>query len=73
MESKYLRTKEAAAYLGLSPRTLEHKRTDGDGPRFRRLGGKGAVIYDVADLIAWIESSPAVASTTELRELAGAQ
>lgn len=69
---KYLRTREAAAYVGLSARTLEGKRVDGTGPKFRRLGGRGAVIYDVADLVDWIESAPAVRSTTELAQLAGA-
>lgn len=67
---KYLRTRDAAAFVGLSARTLEGKRVDGTGPKFRRVGG--SVIYSVEDLVAWIESCPAVRSTTELAQLAGA-
>lgn len=54
-EKKYLDTREAAAYLGLSPRTLENLRWKGGGPAFLKPGGrkKGAVRYTLADLDAW--------------------
>lgn len=48
MSPAFLKTPEAAAYLGLSPRSLEHWRYKGKGPRYSRLGR--AVVYAVADL-----------------------
>lgn len=60
----YLRTPDAAKYLGLAPGTLENKRYSGDGPTFRKLGGR-AVVYATEDLDAW--ASQAVhASTSEI-------
>ena len=49
--TKYLSTREAAAWLGLSPRTLDRYRVSGDGPAFHRFGGR--VRYLVADLDDW--------------------
>jgi helix-turn-helix protein len=49
--SNYLNNDEAAAYLKLSPRTLEKQRTLGGGPRFRKFGRR--VMYALADLEAW--------------------
>ncbi|GIK49295.1 MAG: helix-turn-helix domain-containing protein [Hyphomonadaceae bacterium] len=51
---RYLRTPEAARFLGLSGRTLEKHRTYGTGPLYRKLGGR--VVYAIADLQAWAES-----------------
>mgnify|MGYP001248600003 FL=1 len=48
---RYLRTPEAARFLGLSGRTLEKHRTYGTGPAFKKLGGR--VVYAVADLQSW--------------------
>lgn len=48
---RYLRTPDAATYLGLSPRTLEKHRCYGTGPVFRRLGGR--VVYALDELEAW--------------------
>ena len=48
---RYLRTTEAARFLGLSGRTLEKHRTYGTGPTYRKLGGR--VVYAIADLEAW--------------------
>ena len=48
---RYLNNDEAAAYLRLSPRTLEKQRVIGGGPRFRKFGRR--VMYAVADLDAW--------------------
>ncbi len=45
---RYLRTPEAARFLGLSGRTLEKHRTYGTGPRYSKLGGR--VVYQVDDL-----------------------
>ncbi len=52
MTQGYLRTPEAAQYLGIGQSTLERKRIDGTGPNFRLLGAK-IVTYSVADLDAW--------------------
>jgi predicted DNA-binding transcriptional regulator AlpA len=52
MTQGYLRTPEAARYLGIGQSTLERKRVDGTGPKFRTLGSK-IVTYSIADLDAW--------------------
>ncbi|MBX3525822.1 MAG: helix-turn-helix domain-containing protein [Rhodoblastus sp.] len=49
---RYLRTPEAARFLGLSGRTLEKHRTYGTGPAYRKLGGR--VVYSLDDLQAWV-------------------
>ena len=50
-ELHYLRTREAAEFLGLSHRTLEKHRTYGTGPKYLKLGGR--VVYRVQDLQEW--------------------
>ena len=50
---RYLRTPEAARFLGLSGRTLEKHRTYGTGPRYAKLGGR--VVYRLDDLQAWVD------------------
>ena len=61
---RYLRTPEAALYLGLSGRTLEKHRTYGTGPAYRKLGGR--VVYSVDDLQAWADRG-LVTSTSDPR------
>ncbi len=46
-----LNTREAAAWLNLSPRTLDRCRVSGAGPVFHRIGGR--VRYLIADLETW--------------------
>jgi hypothetical protein len=48
-----LTSREAAALLRLSERTLERHRTAGTGPRFCALGR--AIRYRHRDLLDWIE------------------
>ncbi len=48
---RYLTNGEAAAFLRLSPRTLEKQRVIGGGPRFHKFGRR--VMYALADLEAW--------------------
>ncbi|MDH5835336.1 helix-turn-helix transcriptional regulator [Luteimonas kalidii] len=48
---RYLTNAEAAAWLKLSPRTLEKQRVIGGGPPFRKFGRR--VLYAVADLEDW--------------------
>ena len=52
--TRFLRTPAAASYCGLSPRTLEKLRLKGDGPLFSSPPGCRFVIYDRADLDAWV-------------------
>ena len=49
--SPFLNTEQAAFYLGLSPRTLQQLRGDGEGPRFRRHCR--FVRYHIDDLDSW--------------------
>ncbi|MDT4846643.1 hypothetical protein FQZ97_806720 [compost metagenome] len=51
---RYLTNNEAAAFLRLSPRTLEKQRVIGGGPRFHKFGRR--VMYAVADLQAWADA-----------------
>lgn len=52
--SRYLTNEEAAAYLKLSPHTLNKRRVTGGGPRFHKLGSR--VVYAIDDLESWIEA-----------------
>jgi predicted DNA-binding transcriptional regulator AlpA len=61
---RFLRTPEAARFLGLSDRTLEKHRTYGTGPAYRKLGGR--VVYAVEDLQAWADRG-IVTSTSDPR------
>ena len=53
---RFLRTREAAAYCGLSARTLEKLRLTGGGPPFATPLGRRFVVYDIADLDQWMRS-----------------
>jgi predicted DNA-binding transcriptional regulator AlpA len=50
---RFLRTVEAARFLGLSGRTLEKHRCYGTGPAYRKIGGR--VVYALSDLQAWAD------------------
>ena len=50
---RFLRTPEAARFLGLSGRTLEKHRTFGTGPTYRKIGGR--IVYRVEDLQRWAD------------------
>lgn len=54
---EFLTTKETAAILRLSPRTLEGKRRTGKGPAFTRMGNdqNSKVVYLCADIDLWLE------------------
>jgi Helix-turn-helix domain len=49
----FLRTKEAARFMGVSPHTLEKHRIYGTGPKYMKIGGR--IIYAVKDLREWAE------------------
>ena len=47
-------SREAAAYIGVSPATLENWRVRGEGPPFHKTPGRtGKVLYDPCDIAAW--------------------
>jgi predicted DNA-binding transcriptional regulator AlpA len=50
---KFLDQTAAAEFLGLSPRTLEKKRMDGEGPRYRKFGRR--VLYELSELMEWAD------------------
>lgn len=52
--SAFVGTKEAAAFLGLSPSWLETMRLRDGGPNFYKLGRR--VVYSVGDLETWAEA-----------------
>jgi predicted DNA-binding transcriptional regulator AlpA len=52
MTQAYLRTTEAAGDLGIGKSTLERRRVEGNGPRFRKLGS-AIVVYAIKDLDDW--------------------
>ena len=49
--NEYMTTKQVAAYLGLSPRTLERYRWTGQGPAFYRFGNR--VRYLFVEVARW--------------------
>lgn len=51
---RMLRTDEASKLIGLSPSTLAKLRLTGGGPRYIKLGR--TVVYDPADIEAWLRS-----------------
>jgi excisionase family DNA binding protein len=51
--TRFLTNGEAAAFLKLSPRTLEKLRVVGGGPRFRKFGRR--VLYKLDDLDQWAD------------------
>ena len=55
---RFLRTPEAARYLGLSGRTLEKHRTYGTGPTYRKIGGR--VVYGTGEFASLAPELPPV-------------
>jgi hypothetical protein len=51
IQSPYLTTDQVAAYLQLSPRTVEKFRLSGKGPDFFKLGGR--VYYTLETIKEW--------------------
>ncbi|MGH0035322.1 MAG: helix-turn-helix transcriptional regulator [Myxococcota bacterium] len=62
---------EAAAYVGVSPRTLERWRAAGAGPPYYRLGPR-TVYYRAADLRRWLASRRISPNESGCREDGGA-
>lgn len=53
--------KNAARYLGCSPKTLADWATKGQGPLYVLLGGRA--FYFLEDLASWIAAAPRLAGT----------
>lgn len=51
---KLMNQRQAALFLGVSPRTLENYRLTGEGPKWIRLG-KRLVRYKLSDILNYIE------------------
>jgi len=51
---RLLTAQQAAAYLNLTPRFLEMRRFNGNGPPFIRISSR-CVRYQMSDLRAWTE------------------
>lgn len=66
MSATLLDTTQAAESLKLSPRTLDGFRYTGRGPRYAKLGRR--VMYDPADLAAWVESRKRTRTSTKEEE-----
>ncbi|TRO91257.1 helix-turn-helix domain-containing protein [Glycocaulis profundi] len=49
--SPFLNTDQAAHYIGLTGRTLANMRWRGEGPPFRKHGGR--ILYHIDDLETW--------------------
>ncbi len=64
-DKQYMNTREAADYLRISPGMLNRMRVLGKGPRYAKLGRR--VVYDRADLDAWLEARKRTHSLTELK------
>ena len=59
--NRFLNTKQAAEYSGIPASTLRWMRYIGVGPRFYKP--RGRVLYDVADLDAFMDSGRRVPSS----------
>ena len=68
-DHRKLRTSEAALYLRMAESTLAKLRCYGGGPRYSKAGPR-LVIYDRADLEAWLKSR-SCGSTSEYGTLGG--
>lgn len=70
---RYLSTRDVAAYLGVSVRTLDNLRLKHRGPRYIKLGPSKAskVRYRLSDVLAWAEREKTTAEGgTRVEDLA---
>ncbi len=61
--SKWLRTRQAAAYLNIGYRTLEKLRSVGGGPPYRKV--TGTVLYRMDELDQWVDSKTYTSTSDE--------
>lgn len=58
MKIEFLDTKDASKIIGIGVGTLRAWRSQGKGPRFYKCDGqKGAVRYDINDLLEWMKNN----------------
>ena len=62
-QTRRLSVEEASSYTGLSCSTLNKLRCSGGGPRFAKVGRR--VIYNVADLDAWLAKHLKTSTSTQ--------
>lgn len=62
-----LTSREAAAYLGVTPETLDNWRCTGRSPAFIKTtpSSRGKVLYRISDITAWQDAN-LYASTTDV-------
>ena len=69
LRRQYLRPPAAADFLGIDATTLANWRGKGCGPKYRKIGER--VVYDVNDLVAFVEQAELLGSglphTAEIR------
>jgi hypothetical protein len=68
-DSLLMRSKHAAALLGLEEKTLANWRWRGVGPAFIKLpgrGGKGAVRYDRAAIFEWLAAQTRTSTSDDV-------
>lgn len=53
---QYLTSSQAAEFMGKNPDWLKRKRSEGTGPVFRYIGK--SPVYEVQDIINWVEKIP---------------
>ncbi len=68
VERRLMTRPEAAEYLRLSHKTLARWAWAGKGPAFIMAGGK--VLYDVADLDAWLDGQRRYSTSEQGQEAA---
>ncbi len=68
VERRLMTRPEAAEYLRLSGKTLARWAWAGKGPAFIKAGGK--VLYDVADLDAWLDGHRRYSTSEQGQEAA---
>lgn len=69
-DSPFLRTPEAAAYVGLAKSTLEKLRLVGGGPVYSALGR--VIVYEIRDLDDWVRARKQ-SSTSSVRLVSSEQ
>lgn len=62
--SKWLRTRQAAAYLNIGYRTLEKLRSTDGGPPCRKIAG--TVLYRMDELDRWADSRTRISTSDEM-------
>ena len=53
-DSQFLTEDEMSEWLGVSVRTLQRMRVEGNGPKFTKMGRR--VLYNRAHVEAWLET-----------------